>query len=43
MGGKLELTSAEDFPTAVTSGSELGIVAVSTVDLVGLGAELFVD
>lgn len=36
-------SSAEDFPTAVTSGSELGIVAVSAVDLVGLGAELFVD
>lgn len=36
-------SSTEDFPAAVTSGSKLGIVAVSAVDLVGLGAELFVD
>lgn len=36
-------SSAEDFSTTVTPGSELGIVAVSTVDLVGFGAELFVD
>lgn len=36
-------SSAEDFSTAVTPGGELGIVAVSTVDLIGLGTELFVD
>lgn len=36
-------SSTEDFSTAVTSGSELRIVAVSAVDLVGLRAKLFVD
>lgn len=36
-------SSTEDFSTAVTSGSELRIVAVSAVDLVGLRSELFVD
>jgi hypothetical protein len=37
------LTGTENFTASVAAGSELGIVAVSTVDLIGFRAKLLVD
>jgi hypothetical protein len=36
------LTGSEDFSAAIAAGSELCVIAVATVDLIGLGAELLV-
>jgi hypothetical protein len=36
------LTGSEDFAAAIAAGSELRVIAVATVDLIGLGAELLV-
>lgn len=36
------LTSTEDVTAAITAAGELGIIAVATVDLVELGAELLI-
>jgi hypothetical protein len=36
------LTGSEDFPAAIAAGSELRVIAIATVDLIGLGAELLV-
>ena len=37
------LTRPEDIPASIAPGGELGVVAGSAVDAVGLGPELFVD
>jgi hypothetical protein len=36
------LTGSENFSAAITAGSELCVIAVAAVDLIGLGAELLV-
>jgi hypothetical protein len=36
------LTGSENFSAAIAAGSELRVIAVATVDLIGLGAELLV-
>jgi hypothetical protein len=36
------LTGSKDLATAIAAGGELGVIAVATVDLVGLGPELLV-
>jgi hypothetical protein len=36
------LTGSEDFSAAIAAGSELRVIAVTAVDLIGLGAELLV-
>lgn len=37
-----KLTSTEDVTAAIAAAGELGIIAVAAVDLVELGAELFI-
>jgi len=39
---RFALTGSEDLATAIAAGSELRVIAVATVDLIGLGAELLV-
>jgi hypothetical protein len=36
------LTGSEDFSAAIAARSELRVIAVAAVDLIGLGAELLV-